>query len=172
MKKFFLKLFLTIALLNFTYLALAQSTKTITLKDGSVIKGTVVQFQNNVYTVKTPGLGQVDIPDSQIVSLTSLGEAPANNQPTSSPSGNPPLMAQVQQMQNSLLSDPKILDEIKKLIENKEIMTLLADQNFVNDVLSYDPKRIEANQKTKELIQNPQIQNIMKQINQKMSTGK
>ena len=172
MKKILLTIILTCSLIGFTANSHAQSSKTITLKDGSIVKGDVVRFQNNIYTIMTAGLGQIDIPDSQIVSIAAPGANPTNSSQPFSSSGNPELKGQVQQMQNSVLSDPKMVGEIQKLMEDKEIMAILSDKNFVNDMMSYDPNRIQANQKTKTLMQNPQIQNLINQINQKMSTGK
>ena len=139
--------------------------KTFSLKDGSVIKGEVLELNNGVYTVQMENANQLTIPDTDIVSMTS-GEAPLI--PTPSQNSDPALVSQVNQLQSDILADPDMLKELETLMKDPEIMGILTDQNFMNDVLSYDPNRIETNQKTQELLGKPAIQTLIQKINQKL----
>ncbi len=57
----------------------AQAAKVLTLKDGSVIKGEVLRLEDHVYTVETPNLGKVQIPEADILTIA------AEQSPTQSP---------------------------------------------------------------------------------------
>ena len=147
----------------------AQSTDVIKLNDGSVLKGQVLELKDNVYTIQTSNLGAVKIPQENVLSIAKPGDPPAteNHQPTTS--GPSALQSQVQSMQNNILSNPEIMEDVKKLLENPQVMSILSDKGFVNDVLTYDQKKIESNQKTQELFNNPEIQALIEKINQKLS---
>ncbi len=146
----------------------ADSLKVFALKDGSIIKGEILEFNQGVYTVKTQ-LGQISIPDDTIVTMSS-NDAQASNpapQPQTQSTNNSAIMGQVQQMQGNIMADPEMVAEIQKIMQDSEIMSILTDQNFMNDVLTYDPNRIEANKNTQQLLQKPAIQNLINKINQK-----
>ena len=158
----FLSLFLALS-------AFAQSVKTIHLKDGSIIKGEVLELKNNVYTIKTPNLGQMQVADSDILTITSEEKnllQPSNN--PSESSGN--LKQQVQQLQGTVMSDPKIMSDIEHLMEDPEIKSLLADPSFMKNIMSFDPAQIQNNDKVKMLMDNPKMKSVMEEINQKIST--
>ncbi len=166
MSKYLKKFTLAIALsLIFIQPLLAESIKTIKLKDGSILKGQVIQLTNGTYTIKTSQFGEVKIPESNIFSIVSPQAA---SQQTDLSSSKTQLKNQVQQLQGSLLSDPALMKEIQGMVQNKEIMKILSDQNVVNDVMSYDQNRIENNDKIKSLMNNPDMQRLMNKIGQQM----
>lgn len=150
----------------------AAVTQTIKLKDGSTLKGSIVGFQNGAYTVTTSHLGTVNIPSSDVVRITTeeTGET-ADSAPDKIQTNSAPDQAQVKEkvdaIQQKVTADPKIMSEIQSVAQDKEIIELLKDPNLLGDVLSYDPKRIEDNQKIQTLMKNPKIQNLMNQIQQK-----
>ena len=89
----------------------------IQLKDGSSIKGSVSKLEDHVYTIETSTLGAVKVNDSDIVNI-SAGDAPNPSSPSlpnANPlelKGDPKLMAQVQSMQGTILSDPALMADI------------------------------------------------------------
>ncbi len=170
MKKLILALIVAIAT-GFTSLSYAQETKTITLTDGSNLKGQVVSFENDVYTIETPHLGEIEIDDADILSINAGNALPTQNTPNNDPSSSrdAQLKNQVMQIQSSVMSDPSLMEDIEGLLEDEGIRSILADQNFVNDVMSYDMNKIEQNSNTQELMQNPSIQALMEKINQKVA---
>ena len=164
MKKIILYLFSCAATLILITLAQAQSSKMITLKDGSILKGSVAAFENNVYTIETPNLGQLQIPDSEIITISDESAVPSQN--TNPSAGG--LQSEVQALQGTLLSDPEILNDMQKLMEDESIRAILADPNFVQDIMSYDPSRIENNSQTQKLMENPEMKALMEKIQSKM----
>lgn len=169
MKKTLLTFFLTLTLLGLTTNALAQTAKIITLKDGSILKGKVLQLNNGIYTIETSNLGHVDIPESDVLSITapeasSLPAAQAGN--TTMQAGQ--LQAQVQEIQGSILSDPGLMTELQSLLDDKEIQEMLSDPKLLNDVMSYDPEKIQQNPDVQNLMKNPKMLELMNKIQQKI----
>lgn len=156
-------------ILSLSFLALPsfaqEDVKTILLSDGTKIKGTIMSFNDGAYRISTSNLGEITVNDKNIVSISSTDTAEAVNPQAS----NTDIKNQVGQMQNMLMADPQLLQEIQGLMDDPEVMKLLEDKNFINDVMSYDPNRIESNEKTQQLMQNPKIQALMNKIHQKNS---
>ena len=147
----------------------AQSVKTITLKDGSVIKGNVLQLADGVYTLETGNLGKVTVPESDILSITTES-APVL--PNTGDTAGASLKGQVQEMQTSLLSDPEVMTEIQNIMQDPEIRSVLSDPAFMQAIMSYDPNQIKQNEKTQYLLQNPKFQSLMEKIQKKLPASK
>lgn len=169
MKNFLFRLFLIITAANLALCAHAQSAKIITLKDGSVIKGNVLQLADGVYTLETGNLGKVTVAESEIISITA---EPAPVPPDTGNTGSASLKGQVQEMQTSLLSDPEVMTEIQNIMQDPEIRGVLSDPAFMNAIMSYDPNQIKQNEKTQYLLQNPKFQSLMEKIQKKLPAGK
>ncbi len=148
----------------------AQSTKTITLKDGSVLKGTLVELKDNVYTIQTSHLGQVQINESDILSINS-GDAPvaASQNFTLPTSSNSQLTAKMQQMQQNIMSNPEMMQQIMQLVGDEEIQNLLKDPQLSQDIMHMDPEQIQNNEKVKALMENPKFRAVTEKIKQSFS---
>ena len=160
-----LRLYLAIAFcvtLCYAKTLFADASKIILLKDGSQLKGDIVTVNNDVYTIQTQNLGTVQIRGTDIVSITAENPGPTK----ASPALN--LQGQAQNIQNQILSDPKLVSDLHNLTQDQEIMSILNDPNFLNDILSYDPERIQNNNKFQALINNPQFQQILNKIIEKV----
>ncbi|OGX29793.1 MAG: hypothetical protein A2705_01455 [Omnitrophica WOR_2 bacterium RIFCSPHIGHO2_01_FULL_52_10] len=169
MKKIFSTLFLIIAAANLALCAHAQAAKVITLKDGSVIKGNVLQLTDGIYTLETDNLGKVNVAESEIVSIA------AESTPALQATGDTAsaaLKGQAQEIQTNLLSDPSIMAEIQNIMQDPEIRGVLSDPAFMNAIMSYDPKQIQQSEKTQYLLQNPKFQSLMEKIQQKLPADK
>lgn len=166
MSKSFFKLILAITFsLSFIQPLYASSTKVLTLKDGSVIKGKVLQLSNGTYTIATSQFGNVEIPEDNILSIAVPN---TNTKKNNSSSKQAQLKSQVQQLQGSILSNPQLMQNIQNMAQDKDVMRILSDQNVVNDVMSYDQDKLENNAKLQELMKNPKVQQIMNQIGQQI----
>ena len=167
-----LKLLLFIIFLGFACPLYAQSAKIITLKDGSVIKGNVLQLADGVYTLETGNLGKVTVAESEIVSIAAeSAPAPANTTNTEN-TASASLKGQVQEMQTNLLSDPEVMTEIQNIMQDPEIRGVLSDPAFMQAIMSYDPNQIKQNEKTQYLLQNPKFRSLMEKIQKKIPAGK
>jgi len=153
----------------------ADDSRVIALKDGSIIKGKVVQMANGVYTIRTENLGTIKVKSANILSIKSPALHSASQQNNTHHLNNTSnntirmvekanLQKQVKEIQNSILQDPKVMTDIQKLLQNQEIMSLMSDKSILDDVMSYDPQRIGNNQKIKQLMENPEMKRLMDRL--------
>lgn len=142
--------------------SLSSAENLITLKDGSEIRGHVVSLQNNTYTVQT-SFGPVQISDSQIQNISMADAAsPSPGNPASSGSYvTNQFGPEASAIQQKMFSNPRIMTDIQKLLQDPEVVKLLNDPSFVNDVTSTDKTKMINNPKVQQLLQNQNIQNIM-----------
>ena len=178
LKLTWLLLLLPLAVLFIATTAMAQpsqyqpqttdTNKTITLKDGTKIKGQVIGFQNGVYTIQSTHFGQIAIKDSEITSISSTDLPPANNYAQTLPNPNVAngvdpnaFKAQAVGLQQKLLNDPQNVADIQTLTSDPQFLELMNDKEFVSAIQNYDLEKIKSNPKTQMLMSNPQIQKIM-----------
>lgn len=173
MKKFYAILILSIVLLNISTISCAEAIKVIKLKDGSTLKGEVLQLNNGTYTLQTSNLGEITIDESDILSITS--SELSNSLPEKSAAANnaqkAELQKQVQQIQGTILSDGGIMAEIQNMLEDENVKAMLSDPKLLEDVTSFDQKKIEQNANVQNLMNNPKMKELMNKIQQKISAG-
>src|SRR5690242_7089484 len=100
-------------------LTFAGEIKSITLKDGTVIKGTVTKFENGVYTISSEKLGEISVKDNDVAVIQANSSSQSVNPlvtPNALGSGSSDLRSQVQQMQGTIMSDPTIMQQIQQLV--------------------------------------------------------
>jgi len=149
----------------------AQTSKIISLKDGSLLIGQVLGMSDGVYTIKTQNMGAVKIHEADIVSIQNNDESVAqrlkeykNSEHQQNLEKNQ-LKVQVEQMQNDLLSNPALMKDIESLIQNEDILSIITDPGVMKDVLSYDPERLENNEKLRLLMEQPEIKALIEKMN-------
>jgi hypothetical protein len=182
MKKFLIILGLSII---WTASAFAQSNEaaspplqTITLKDGSVLKGHLSAVSGDHYTVETANMGEVQVPVAKVSSITT-GSQPAGQVPSASgnnqmPVMNNPLAGQsqfggnVSQAQQQILKDPEIMGEIQTMLTDPDLVKLLQDKSVMQDIMSMDQTKIQNNPNIQALMDNPKMQAILTKLMGKM----
>jgi hypothetical protein len=154
----------------FPSLSFAQNTKSFTLKDGSIIKGELISFQDQMYSIRLPGQSQtMDVPESYVIQISDANTAnSANTSSTIAPS-TIPSAAQIQNMQNMLLADPAAMEQIQSLLQDPEITSILSDPDFMNAVMTYDTQKVSENEKTQKLLENPKILRLIESFQGKLS---
>jgi hypothetical protein len=164
-----------IFLLTLQTLSLADELKSITLKDGTIIKGMVTKFENGVYSIHSEKLGEITVKDDD-VGIIQSDQFSQSATPLSAPAvagslvPSSDIRSQVQRMQGTLLSDPTIMQEIQQLVSDPEIQKLMSDQNFVADMLSMDQTKMQNSPKLQEMLTNPKVQRLMELIQAKFPT--
>ena len=170
MKKYLLTFILTITLFNLASAA-PKTLKVITLKGGSSLKGEVIQLKDGIYTLDILDLGRMNIPESDILSITS-SQVPGSQYSQPGENNHPQkeqIKNQVNQIQKDILSDPGLMIELQNIINDEEVQAMLSDPKLLNDILSYDPQRIQQNNSAQDLMQNEKMQELMEKILQKTS---
>ena len=167
MKKLFVPVSFAFLLLIFSPQVFADEIKFITLSDGSVIKGEVVNVDKSTYTVKTPNMGTLKIKGADIESITK--DLPDKDSNTISDELNPTeLKDQVGIMQGKLLNDPALMEDLKDMMQDEEVMKIISSKDFITTIMSYDQDRIKNNAQTQELMNNPKIRELMIKMEQKL----
>jgi len=179
MKRHLTTSLLAVLLLYSSSTLYAQSVKTITLKDGSILKGNLIDLKDHVYTIKTTNLGTININEDDILSITA-GEpltapyshnlSPSSTLLQGDGSGSPQLKDHVLQIQNQIMTDPQLINAIMKLTEDKEIQSILMNPQFINDVMSMDPNRIQGSDNAQTLMNNPKMKELIEKIQQSLSS--
>lgn len=150
----------------------AQQISTITLQDGSVLKGEVLGMADGEYVIKTSGLGIVNVSQSTILNISagpsqnpSLEETqklPAIN----SLNGMEPAMAQqLQLLQGKMLGDQNIMLSIHKLLEDPKLAAVFSNPKLLTDIMN-NPAAVQQNAEVQKLLTNPQFQELLLQIQQ------
>ena len=140
----------------------AENLKTITLTDGTILKGKLLSFQNGIYTVETTRLGQVRIKDADIASIASGSTAPS-----AAAISSPQNPGQIQTIQSQLLSDPEIIQDLQTIAQDPQMIELFSDKDFMSAVLSNDPEKIKQHPNSQVMMQNSKFQELLQKIQNK-----
>jgi hypothetical protein len=160
--------------------------KKITLKDGSVIWGELISYDNGVYTVKNDNLGQLTLPEANVFSVVNEAPPPANQQapqPATSTAPQTPqaqgdvvgaantgnaFSSQVKTMQNQMMANPETMQAVQSMSADPEISAMMADPAFLQELTSAmtsnNPEAIANNPKVKQLLSNPKMQALIQQM--------
>jgi len=191
MQKSILRILLILTLISTPSLTLAQTQRVITLTDGSMLMGEIINFENNIYTVQTSNLGQVEINDADVASISKDRPPPKQTQlqmqnqgqfdysdlnkliPGAGVMGNmgamdPSFSSQMQNVQQNILADPEMMNDMEGLLQNESLKILLSDPEVMKSVLSGDPNTMQSNEKIQQLLQDPQIQALMEKMRSRM----
>ena len=157
-----------------------ETLQTITLKDGTLLRGKLISVKDGVYTIQTFNLGTLAVSEDKIVSVSTQlvaekSAAASQSVPAAQATQQPQMdkaqfAAQAQQMQQQFLSDPKIVAEIQNLLNDEEVKALLTDPEVMKAVMTYDPNTIAGNEKIKKLMENTKIKNLMNLMQQNSAT--
>jgi len=171
MKKYSLIFIFAITLFSLNTASYAEITKIITLKDGSILKGKVIELKDGIYTFETSNLGNINISKSDVLSIASPETLTTSSERINGvdDAQKAQLKRQVEQIQGTILADEEITTEIQKIVEDDEIRSMLSDPNLLNDMMSFDQNKIQQNESVQDLMNNPKIQNLMNKIQKKIT---
>jgi hypothetical protein len=165
MHKVLLFLFL---IFSFSSSVFAGTVKHITLKDGSVIKGELVSFENGVYTLQTENLGRLQLPEVNVVSIAEQAAAtipPVNSQGTTAV---PNFSTKVNAMQTQIMGDPQAMKAVQAMAEDPEIAAMISDPAFVQQLTSAvsnnNVDSVAGDPKIQQLMNNPKMQTLIQQL--------
>lgn len=141
--------------------------QTITLKDGSQIRGELTGVGGGIYTVQTPTLGEVKVNSSEVANISSGAPVAMQQQAAvgynTQPQGDN-LNVRVQEAQTKLMNDPAMMQQLQALAQDPELMRLLSDPALVQAVTSRNVQAVENNPKAQQLMNNPKIRALMEQM--------
>lgn len=157
--RFFIVLVL---LFSFGTVVYAGAIKYVVLKDGSVIKGELVSFDNGIYTFQTDNLGRLQLPEMNVVSIS--------NEPVSGGQAGavPNFSNKVNAMQNQIMADPQAFETVQQMAEDPEIAAMISDPAFVQQltaaVSNNNVDSVAGDPKIQQLMSNPKMQALIQQL--------
>ena len=135
--------------------------RAIELRDGSVLIGELVGIGNGHYRIRTPMLGEIEVPESDVLAIRpAAATAPAagNGAP-----GSPDLQGTIAGIQQQIAGDPALMSAVSALQSDPELQAALADPAFVQLVMSGNLTALSADPRFLRLMANPAIQAILSQ---------
>ncbi|MBP9855095.1 MAG: hypothetical protein KBD53_09545 [Candidatus Omnitrophica bacterium] len=165
--------------------AQAEQEKLIQLKDGSSLTGQVLGLVDKVYTIRTADLGMIKIEEEKILSISNknieTNQIPAtepalipvavptiNTTPTTPNLTSSNMNAQMQTIQQDIMSNPVLMADIQAMASDPEIVKLLTDPAFMQSMMSMDMAAIQNDPKFKVLLENEKMRSLIEKIkNQK-----
>ncbi len=146
-------------LLFVSSLALADS-QTITLTDGSQIKGELIDIAGSTYTIRTAAMGDIHVQNDQVRSITqaTMPQQPSNQQPVTD------MNQAVNDVQAQIMSDPEFLGDIQQLVQDPEIMNLLSDPAILQAAMAKDASAIQDSPSGQELLNNPKLRELAEKL--------
>lgn len=140
----------------------AAEERAIELRDGSVLMGELVSAGNGHYRIRTPVLGEIELPESEILAIRSA--------PTSAPNlvnpslGATDLQGLMSAIQGQIVGDPALVGAITALQSDPELQAALADPAFTQLILSGNVMALSGDPRFLRLMANPAIQSLLGRI--------
>ena len=149
----------------------AATAKQIALKDGSVIKGELVSFENGIYTIQTENLGRLQLPEVDVVSVANEGAATQAPAMAQQAGATPEFSNKVSAMQTKIMGDPQAMQTVQAMAEDPEISAMISDPNFIKQLTSAvsgnDMNSVADNPNIQRLMNNPKMQAFIQQLQSK-----
>ena len=145
----------------------------INLSDGSVIRAEVISLQDGLYTLKSETLGTITIEQSRISSIK-MGSGDPEGRHGSTPSSITPnvaqqtavpnITAQINTMREAMMGDQSTMKKLSSLINDPDVMRAAQDPEIMKHIASGDVTALMSNDKFMQLLNNPTIQEIIKEV--------
>ena len=147
-----LRIAVLLCLLVLASVSFASSTgNRIELVDGTHIFGEVVSMSNGRYVIRSPSLGQVELPQSSIRAIQPIDvAAPASLS-----------NADIQAIQQKIVSSPELMLLVTALMSDPEVQAALKDPEFVRLVMSGDLQALQGDPRVLHLMSKPSMQAII-----------
>ncbi len=130
------------------------------LTDGTTVIGSVTDYSNGVYTVTSPSLGTIRIPESEILVMRKKGGASGVQQG--------PSAVDIQALQQLILADPQFSQSLSVLQEDASVQRMLEDPEFRKALESGDYQALMNTPQFQQLLNHPEIQKMMRDILRQM----
>lgn len=140
----------------------AAEGRVIELRDGSVLNGELVGAGNGHYRIRTPVLGEIELPESEVVAIRSSASAVPS--PVNALSGSPDLQGVMAGIQRQMVGDPTLASAITALQGDPELQAALADPAFTQLILSGNVAALGTDPRFLRLMANPAVQALIGQV--------
>ena len=128
---------------------------TLSLSDGSTITGEIDGLNEGVYTINSPTLGLLKIPQASITNIQ-YGEVTTQNNESNATA--------IGEIQNQINNTPSLLEEVQSLKQESDIQAVLNDDKLLDAVKSGDFGALLSDPKIQNMMNNVKVQAISEQL--------
>ncbi len=148
-----LNILLIASILFISSVSWADSPQVFTLKDGSQIKGKLIDIDDGIYIIESPALGEVEIEESEVLNISKQNEGPKDaSNLLSDHSG---------MIEQEILSDPALMENVQNIMADPEFMNMMMNPEMLNNLLSGNPEALMNNPNMQLLLDNPSMQELI-----------
>ena len=133
----------------------AGAMHTFEMRDGSVITGELISFENGTYTVRSGSLGVITFEAFQV--SASRSGASAGGTESGARQG-------IEGYRQQIMSDPGIMQMLTALQDDPEVMQLIGDPKFLRLIQAGDMAALRKDPKFNALLRNPTIRSIIDRV--------
>ncbi|MDJ0788280.1 MAG: hypothetical protein QNK05_15845 [Myxococcota bacterium] len=142
--------------------AWAAELQRIVLDDGTEIVAEVRSLEGGIYTLQSPSLGEVRVPQRKVERIVPQG---SSSTPRAKAPANPALRSEeIQDLQLRMLSNPATLDTLMELHSSPEMQAVLSDPEILRAVAAGDLDALSRNPKMQELMNDPAIRRLTEEL--------
>jgi len=134
------------------------------LTDGSVIKGEVVSYENNVYTVNTANLDQIKIEAGNISKIEPLNYTSTGININPAIQTVSPAQLQPSVNGNILMQNPENMGVIMELTNSPELQRIARDPEVLEAAQKNDIQALMKNKEFMDIVNSPEIQEAVKKL--------
>lgn len=153
MKRFWIFVLAVVVFLATGIVGFAQENpeKVIKLKDGMILRGKVLFQDKETYKIESVILGVLSVKASDVVSVEDVAAVPIP-------------AAQMDIYQKKIVNDPAVMDSVKALAQDPEVVEMLSDPELKSAVLRQDLNYLQNNEKFRKFSDNPSVKRIAGRI--------
>ena len=155
--RLFCCLFLVAALLGAAAASAQEEEKILRLRDGTMLRGTLVPSAEGVLRVKTRALGEVLVDPAEILSI----EDPDGT------AGGEVRAGRMEKLKNEMLGNPEVMASIQDLTKDGEIAAIMQDEDLQAAIMSLDFDYLRQNEKFKAFTEHPGVRAIIDKVKDK-----
>ena len=130
--------------------------KLVRLRDGTVLRGTVVPSASGVFLIKTQSLGEVQVAPDDILSVETLTDAYQEDKGR-----------KIQELKSDILGNQEAMASVRQLAENDEIAAIMSDEELQAAIFSLDFEALDQSPKFQAFANHPDVQALVRQIRNK-----
>lgn len=160
MEKIFACCFFMLGLAGIAY---CGQTSRIELTDGNTINAEVVSFNNGTYTLKSAGLGEMQVDASKIRSIEAPNAIPKNAPDAASVDI---IKSKMGTMEEAITNNPEAMKSVAGLLADPQFQEVMQDPEIVKAAKEKDIKTLVNNPKFLDLVDNPKIKEIESKMKQ------
>ena len=131
-----------------------EEEKVVRLRDGTVLRGTLVPSAEGVFRVRTRALGEIQVDPAEIVSVEGPdGAAGAEVRP-----------AQMERMKSEMVNNPQVMEAIEELSHDEEVIALMQDEQLQAAIMSLDLDYLRQDDRFQAFTEHPGVQAIVNKV--------